>query len=99
MQKNKNKKESKTLNDLVILTQAYFIPKVKEVETVLNGLFNSCEEPQCHSFTRWYKCLLMVHKFYILRNVKMLSNPVKNMLCKGNEIWNKAKTLIAALFC
>lgn len=52
MQKNKNKKESKTLNDLVILTQAYFIPKVKEVETVLNGLFNSCEEPQCHSFTR-----------------------------------------------
>lgn len=36
--KNKNKKESKTLKDLVILTQAYFTPKVKEVETVLNGL-------------------------------------------------------------
>lgn len=49
--KNKNKKESKTLKDLVILTQAYFTPKVKEVETVLNGLIIVKNHSVIHSLT------------------------------------------------
>lgn len=43
MQK-KEKKSQRILNDQAILTQVYSTLKVKEVETILNGLFNYCEE-------------------------------------------------------
>lgn len=36
----KGKKSQRILNDQAILTQVYSTLKVKEVETILNGLFN-----------------------------------------------------------
>jgi hypothetical protein len=80
------KHESHIWYNQAILTQALLTLKVNEGKTFIWAVsfLVSSTEVFVHSF--WFKCLLMVNEFYILKNVKRLSRLANNQLWTGSEI-------------